>query len=585
MGASVRVDTLELTTLLLCEESWSGAFFVAPVADPSLACRSDSLASALSEQRLYLEDYLAEADPEVVARFALPSNVHLIEVELEARRVNLPKRLPISGPIALSAIVVPLDKECWVFVPSLEHTIHVSARQNVEEVTRAECTRLIVAKELKPFEWLRLLPPRSTSLEPTTLSLKRLDLPGNERARSARRRRIESARRAEAIEILGSVGVPLHERPEAKRGPDLVGREAETEMLSALLSSRERQGVVLVGPELCGKSAVLFGWLRRERAAGRERRVYATSASRLIAGMSGFGQWQERVQRVVRAASELDAILCFDDLSDLLAQTSGEAMDIPGALRPFLEEGKVRLLGEATLETLGLLEARHPSFFGAFARVRVEPLDPAVTGEVLRHLIDWYAAREPALPNLEAGSVPTLLDLVERYLPYRALPGKAVHLYEELRAAHRDDREIGGKPRALTASDLFALFSLKTGIPEFLLHEDRALAAAEIERFFRARLVGQQEAIRAVVETLCAVKAGLQPQGKPLATFLFAGPTGVGKTELARALAAFLFGSAERMFRFDMSEYADGYAAERLIRGSDISEGLLTRRVRQQRSG
>ncbi|MEI9952916.1 MAG: AAA family ATPase [Pseudomonadota bacterium] len=136
-------------------------------------------------------------------------------------------------------------------------------------------------------------------------------------------------------------------------------------------------------------------------------------------------------------------------------------------------------------------------------------------------------------------------------------------LFEELFARANSDRSADAGPE-LTPDDVLAAFATKSGIPEFLLRDERSLLLHEVEHFFRQHVIGQERAVRRVAETLCTVKAGLQPAGKPLATLFFLGPTGVGKTELSKALARFLFGSAERMARFDMSEYTDPLAADRL---------------------
>ncbi|WNG37104.1 ATP-dependent Clp protease ATP-binding subunit [Archangium violaceum] len=572
--------TLDFSTPLLCQQLWSGDYQVFPVAAPSLTSHAHSLEACLSEQRLFLEEHLSKVEPEELARFSLPAQVRLEMLEIQASRADLPKRLVKPTTLEMAAVVVPLPEETWVFVPSLDHTVYVGPKQDVRETVRADVERLLAAREPTAHEYLRLLPPRAVTLETLALSLRRLD--ASDKARQAKKKWEEKLKRDRANEVLLSVSTPLHTREEAKHGPPLVGRDTELALLSGLLGGEKRQGVLLVGPELVGKSELLQAWLRAERKAGRSRQVFATSGSRLIAGMSGFGQWQERVLRVMRAAQDLDAVLYFENLGELLAQHSTESIDIPGAMKPFLEEGRVRFLSELTPDALDLLENRHPGLFAVLSRVRLEPLATRHTREALRSRAAWQRQAEASRPTLADDAVDPLVDLAERYLPSRALPGKAVRLYEELRAGLQQERTGDGRVPVLTRERVYSLFSLKTGVPEFLLREDRALLAAEVEAHFRRQLVGQELAVRRVVETLCMVKAGLQPQGKPLATFLFVGPTGVGKTELARLLATFLFGSPERMFRFDMSEFMDPWAAERLIRGNTQGEGLLTRRVRQQ---
>jgi ATP-dependent Clp protease ATP-binding subunit ClpC len=573
---------LEIAAPLFCQELWGGGFLAAPVSDGALASCAETLAACLLEQRLFLEEYLASAEPEVVSRFALPRSARLVELAVEAPRPDLPKRLAVGGPLAMACVVVPYAEETWAFLPALDHALRLDKRDALEDVVKAEAQRLIRALEPTGSEWLELLPPRAWSLEWLTLTLRRSDLDTPEKARAARRKGVKAQRDAQAAEILGAVATPLHERPEARSGPPLVGRDRELEELGALLGAQERSSLLLVGPELCGKTALLLAWLRRERAAGRTRRVFATSAPRLIAGMSGLGEWQERVRQVIDAAAELDAVLYFENLADLLAQHAAESLDVAGALKPAIQEGRLRLAGEIAPDALDLLEARHAGFLSSLARLELEPLDARATERALLQRLEFHAQADADSPNLAPVAVPRLVGLAERYLPYRAFPGKAVRLLEELRAAHRAERAPGGGPRTLGEDELLALFSRKTGVPEFLLREDRALCAAGVARAFERQLMGQPGAVRRVVEALCQVKAGLQPPGKPLATFLFIGPTGVGKTELARQLAQFLFGSAERLFRFDMSEFADAWGAARLFRGSDRAEGLLTRRVRRQ---
>ncbi|MCC7539326.1 MAG: ATP-dependent Clp protease ATP-binding subunit [Deltaproteobacteria bacterium] len=308
--------------------------------------------------------------------------------------------------------------------------------------------------------------------------------------------------------------------------------------------------------------------------------VVATSAARLVAGMSALGQWQERIRRVVEAASELDAILYLDALGDLLADRASSGTDLVAALRGPVEQAKIRIVGEITPEVLGLFESRHAGFLGSFTRVQVPALPASIATEVVRSRLEWSRVHEPERPSLDEGAIRTLVDLAGRYLPYQSFPGKAVRLLDETRDEHAAAR--GGAGSRLGSADVSTAFAVRTGLPAFLVREDRPLRVEDVIAHFGRRVRGQDRAIRAVAETLCVAKAGLSPPGKPLATFLFVGPTGVGKTEVARTLATYLFGSPDRLVRFDMSEHTDPWAAERLVRGHDGGDGILTRRVRQR---
>ena len=199
----------------------------------------------------------------------------------------------------------------------------------------------------------------------------------------------------------------------------------------------------------------------------------------------------------------------------------------------------------------------------------------------LRVRAQQWARTEPNRPTVALEALAPVVELARRYLPYRAFPGKAVRFLEELRATRDTVRDATGRPIPLGLEDAYEAFSLVTGIPAFLLRDDRELHLDEVVGRLRKRMIGQEEAVRRVAETICVAKAQLGPGDKPLATFLFVGPTGVGKTELARSLADFLFGSENRLVRFDMSEYGDPWAAERLITGG-TGDGLLTSKVREQ---
>ena len=586
MGRKQVETTLELRTRLFVAELDDGLELCFPLADPTLISHGRN-GSALAEQRLFLEEYLPDQPPDLLARFATPGEAALVELDVVVPREDLPARLQLSTPVRFAAVLLPQGRDRWVFVPALGHTFHVAPGEELEPVVKAEVRRMVAAREPTPLELAAFLPPvRSQRLEEIVLGLDRSAslVPGT--ARTLRRRVIQRKQQADALEVLGSVGLPLHESPDLLRGPPLVGRERELKLLDGLLGGRQRPGVMLVGSSLTGKSALLRGWLRRCHERGESRLVFSTSAAQLVAGMSGLGQWQERARRVMLAAEHLDAVLYFDSLGDLFSDRPEGKVDLAGAMRPYLEEGRVRLVGEVRPEALDLYESRHVGLISLLQRVRLEPMDARGGAAVLEGRVEHAARHEPHRPCLAREAVGKLVDLVDRYQPYQSHPGKGVRLFEELRAVHehrqRRQEDWDDEPEWIGEDELLDIFALQSGIPLFLLRQDQALKLEQVVAGLGRRVIGQERAVRRVAETVCTVKANLQPAGKPLATFLFVGPTGVGKTELARSLAAFLFSSADRLLRFDMSEFMDPGAAQRLIQGSDRAEGMLTHRVRQQ---
>jgi ATP-dependent Clp protease ATP-binding subunit ClpC len=569
---------LEIDTLIVAREMEDGDWLAFPLGDPALVSYGAPDA-CLAEQRLFLSEHLAHAEPEVLARFSFPTETHLHEVDVAVARDDLPRALQIETPLRIPCAVIPHESNRWVVVLPLLHTFHLTPRDELDPAIRAEVQRVCRARQMSPQDYLRLLPARSHQLVRVTVSVARGD---GAAGRGGRKELAERRRRKEAVDVLLSVGRALHEDAASRPGPPFIGREQERDQLAALLGGKERLSLLLVGPERSGKSALLREWLRRQWTGRRGRPAFATSGARLIAGMSGLGQWQERVRRVLGAAEALDAVLCFESMSDLAADRPEGWVDLPGAFKRALEERQVRIVGEVTPESLEVLERRHPGFAGCFHKVHLASFSAQEAATVLESRIRHCAAHEPERPNVTLEAVPTLIDLVDRYLPYGAYPGKAVRLLEEVRAAAEALPDPVARSAGLGPAAVFEAFSRQSGIPVFLLRDDVPLKAAEVEGNFRTRLIGQEHAVRRIVETVSMVKASLQPAGKPLASFLFVGPTGVGKTELAKCLAAFLFGSAERMVRVDMTEYQDASAPERLIRGTDRLDGLLTRRVRQQ---
>jgi ATP-dependent Clp protease ATP-binding subunit ClpC len=571
---------LELHPAVVVRQHASGAAYAYPLADPSLVCRADDVEQALATQRLFLAEHLGRIDAEHLARFVYPETTALHLVRVPLQRDDLQRRFGFEHPLPVACVAVPVGDALWVHVLALRHVVHVAAGESLEARVADEVVRQVAARELGPRELAALVGPRRHSLHRLDIEVKRPDV-GDLSARGETRRARDAAGvRKAARALLEQIGTDMTHRGGPRR-PALLARDAETTRLLALLGGEERVGVAVVGPALAGKTAVVDAVVERLTAASG-RTIFATSGAALVAGQSGFGELAQRLGAVMRAAADLDAILYFDNLGDLFAGTSGGMEDLAAGIRPWVLDGRVRIVGECTSEAFEQFEKRQPALLACMHRVTIEPMSVEQTRAIVDDRARHARRTEPERPSLDPSAIVPLVELCERYLVGTELPGKAVRMLDELRAIHRHDVAADGGPRPIGAVEVFRAFSLRTGMPMFLLREDESLRRASLEQEFARRVIGQREAITAVTAALCTVKARLQPPGKPLANLLFVGPTGVGKTEVGKTLARILFGSPERMIRFDMSEYTDPYAAERLIRGTASDDGELTRKIRQQ---
>jgi ATP-dependent Clp protease ATP-binding subunit ClpC len=589
VGRPNVATTVEIEALVVVRETASGSVYAYPLANPDLVCRATSVEQALTQQEEFLTEFLEKAPAWVLPELAYPAASELVELAAVLPRADLPRRIRVTTPLTIPCVVTPDRDARWVHVLPLRAIVHVRPEDDLEDRVRTEVEKLALARTLDAREYLALMPAVRHAIARLRLVIERQDLGDLGERSTERRRKTKEKERETARKLLEKIGTDLVAAAKKRKPPPVIGRDREIRSLAALLAGRERLSVVLVGDEMAGKSAIVHGLvaLALDANAGgpnplRERAIFATSGAQLVAGQSGFGQLAERIDQVMRAAEQLDAILYFDNLGDLLSGRTGSIEDMISMIRPFLADDRVRVVGELSPEQLEHYEKQHVGFFSSLARITVEPLSRELTTALLQARITHAAKTEPHRPNLVPAAVQPLVQLSERYLAYQAFPGKAVRLAEELRAVHEADVADDGSPRPIGPHEVYRAFSIRSGIPLFLLRDDQAVKYAEVEAFFRRRVIGQAEAIRRVAQTLCVVKAGLQPPAKPLANFLFIGPTGVGKTEVAKTLARFLFGGADRLVRFDMSEYMDPLAAERLIRGTHSDEGELTRKVRQQ---
>lgn len=382
-----------------------------------------------------------------------------------------------------------------------------------------------------------------------------------------------------APSVLQAVATPLTGGPDSPAKAHAM--EETLRQVVEVLVARQPASVLLVGPPGVGKTALVQELARRRvELLGPGRPCWSTSGSRLIAGQTGFGQWQEQCQKLCAEAARTRALVHVGQLTELLelGRHVSNTQSIGSFLRPWIARGELLVIAECTPEQLASLERKEPHVIGAFAQVRVPEPDAATTTRILtavyRDMTRGAHVVEASLPALD-----WLHRLHRRYATYSAFPGRAIQFLGGL--VHRREP---GQTTALTVDEVTTAFARQTGLPEVLLKDELRLDLDAARDWFTRRVVGQDEAVEAVLDLLAAIKARLTRPRLPLASFLFVGPTGTGKTELARSLAEYLFGDARRLARFDLSEFSDSLSVQRLIGGPATggSEGLLTAKVREQ---
>ncbi len=387
--------------------------------------------------------------------------------------------------------------------------------------------------------------------------------------------------------VLADLGVDLTEQA-ARRDLRLgASRGALRESLSTLLSPERSPSVLLVGPSRAGKTLLVYQFVADLLSADgyethqdleRVRHVWCVSGRRLIAGMSRMGEWEKRCVDLLEDARR-KVVLYVDDIEafGLIGRSRESDRALADVLRPAIAARDVVVIGECTVEQVRALEQQAPAFAASFSRFRVPE---ATREETLRLMV--HQTRELEVEHAVAFHPHTLRALIDSgasLLSHQALPGKVIDLQRDLA------RTRPGTPSALTEivpSDVLRLLSRRTGVPELLLSSEEPVVAERVERELAEQVMGQGEAVRAVADLVARVKTRMVDAARPYGVYLFTGPTGVGKTELAKALAAYLYGSESRMVRFDMAEFGGWDAPARLVGDRYRSDGSLTRRLREQ---
>ena len=366
----------------------------------------------------------------------------------------------------------------------------------------------------------------------------------------------------------------IWERPFNTPPALLVGRRRElVDLIVEALTGSPRRSVLLVGEHGVGRTALARAAL--DRLSVRFL-VFEATATQVNAGAVYIGQLEGRVKEIAEKLEQHDTVWIFPGLEGALyaGQHSRSPQGMLDALLPYVESGQLTLLAEVSPTSLERLLIERPRVASAFEVIRVRPLDESESVEVARHALE-HSELEVTASDLTLAEA---YELAQQFLPGMAAPGNLLRLVRAAAAGAADQGES-----QFDTTGVLQTLAEASGLPLEMLDPSSPLALNEVRGFFEQRVLGQAEAVDAVVERIAMVKAGLTDPTRPLGVFLFVGPTGTGKTELAKALAEFMFGSADRLVRLDMSEFQTPDALERMLSDTskDGSGSLLIASVRE----
>jgi len=406
----------------------------------------------------------------------------------------------------------------------------------------------------------------------------------------------------------------------------VVGRETEIERIMQILSRRTKNNPVLIGEPGVGKTAVVEGLAQRINSSDvpellKGKQIYTLDLAALVAGSKYRGEFEERLKKVMKEITQRgDIILFIDELHNLVGAGAAEgAIDAASILKPALARGELQTIGATTLDEYRKYLERDSALERRFQQIRVDEPSTEETVQILKGLRDRYEQHHKVDIGDEA--LAAAAELADRYISDRFLPDKAIDLIDEaasrmriksmtappvyrdleediektrreketaieaqefenaanLRDAERrltnkkrdleeqwESGEAGDRP-AIGEEEIADIVSMWTGIPVFKLTEAETAKLMRMEDELHKRVIGQHQAIEVVSKAIRRSRAGLKDPKRPTGSFVFLGPSGVGKTELARTLAEFLFGDEEAMVRVDMSEYMEKHAVSRLV--------------------
>ena len=348
----------------------------------------------------------------------------------------------------------------------------------------------------------------------------------------------------------------------------LVGREDEIQRVIQILGRRRKNNPMLVGDPGVGKSAIVEGIAIKianddipPALAGK--RLISLDLGSIVAGTKYRGDFEKRLKNIIKEVAENpDVILFIDEFHTIVgAGGASGSLDAANMLKPALARGDIQCIGATTLDEFRKIVEKDGALDRRFQKIIVEHTDITHTISILSRLKTNYEKHHNVIYTDEA--IEACVRMSERYITDRCLPDKAIDAMDEAGSMVR--LKHPKKTGRVSAEDVATVISKMTGIPSGKVAESEGGKLLKMKQKLQSRIIGQDEAIEKVVRAIQRNRAGIKDPGKPIGSFIFFGPTGVGKTQLAKSLAEYLFDSEDNMIRLDMSEYMEKFNVSRLI--------------------
>lgn len=458
----------------------------------------------------------------------------------------------------------------------------------------------------------------------------------------------KSTRSKSETPVLDNFGIDITKAAEEGTLDPIVGRETEIERLAQILSRRKKNNPILIGEPGVGKSAIAEGLALRivQKKVSRVlfgKRVVTLDLASIVAGTKYRGQFEERMKAILNELAKTDDVILFIDEIHTIVGAGGAtgSLDAANMLKPALARGEIQCIGATTLDEYRQNIEKDGALERRFQKIMVEPTSPEETVDILNNIKKRYEDHHNV--NYTSEAIDSCVKLTARYISDRHLPDKAIDALDEagsrvhisninvpvsieelekkieetrqnkikavkaqkfeLAASFRDkeknfseeleqemtkwEEELNKHRETVTSEDIAEVVAMMTGVPMKRIAQAEGAKLLQMGEELKEKVIGQDEALNKIVKAIQRNRAGLKDPNKPIGTFVFLGPTGVGKTQLAKVLSEYLFDTTDALIRIDMSEYMEKFSVSRLVGAPPgyvgyEEGGQLTEKVRRK---